>query len=78
MSNQNTTLIGFLWDLIIMNRLFKREPVLSWAVAHAGVNTAQILAIPMAPWLHAVIVVVTALGSAFGARQQVTPDDAVK
>lgn len=55
-----------------MNKV-KQEPVLTWSTIHAIFNVLQIVAIPMAPWLHAVIMAVTAITAALAARSQVTP-----
>lgn len=51
----------------------KSEPVLFWTVISAIFNTAQALALPVAPWLHIVILIVAHTAATLAARNQVTP-----
>jgi hypothetical protein len=71
--NTKNTLFVFLWDIIIM-KLFKNEPVLSWAVAHVAVNGTQLSVINVPVWVHVIILVATSLASGAAARQQVKPN----
>ena len=51
----------------------RQEPVLFWTALSVALNVIQIAAIPVAPWLHIVILVLSAVASSFTARQGTVP-----
>lgn len=51
----------------------KKEPVAFWSLLAGLGNLLQILAIPIAPWLHIVIGILSWVGATIVARQTASP-----
>lgn len=51
----------------------KAEPVLLYTILGLIFSAAQVAALPVAPWLHIVILIVAQLGAAWVARRKVKP-----
>lgn len=51
----------------------KKEPVLLYSLLAAILNVVQVIALPVSPSVHSLILVVAAAVAAWLARQRVTP-----
>lgn len=56
-----------------MGAFFKLEPTLILQALNAGVNAAQVIAVPMPAWAHAVVLGVSGTLTALLNRAVVTP-----
>jgi hypothetical protein len=51
----------------------KAEPVLLYTILGLIFSVAQVAALPVAPWIHVVVIIAAQMGAAWVARRKVIP-----